>query len=193
MTTLDLERAGLMDAIRYDLLDGEKGARAQPIYAELYNLNVYGSSFSLKFQLFVNYILCETQARVHSSSRIETLPEALTCSARSSSSSPPLTRAGHSSSGTVGPQAPSTPARCSKARRTPQSHTSRFSATSSMRSCPSPPATASPSPTTSTSAPSLRKRASPKTRTARSPRRSLPSSSPSSASSQTRCSCPTAV
>ncbi len=42
MTALDLERAGLMDTIRYDLLDGEKGLR--PIYAELYNMNVYGSS-----------------------------------------------------------------------------------------------------------------------------------------------------
>ncbi len=41
MTALDLERAGLMDTIRYDLLDGEKGLR--PIYAELYNMNVYGS------------------------------------------------------------------------------------------------------------------------------------------------------
>ncbi len=39
MTVIDLERAGLMDALRYDLLDGEKGSR--PIYAELYNMNVY--------------------------------------------------------------------------------------------------------------------------------------------------------
>lgn len=41
LTDVDLERAGLMDAIRYDLLDGEKGK--QDIYAELYNMNVYGA------------------------------------------------------------------------------------------------------------------------------------------------------
>jgi len=45
MTGIDLERAGLMDAVRYDLLDGKKST--QPIYAELDNLNFYdaGSFF----------------------------------------------------------------------------------------------------------------------------------------------------
>ena len=39
-TKVDLERSGLMDAIRYDLLEGREGTR--PIWAELYKLNVYG-------------------------------------------------------------------------------------------------------------------------------------------------------
>ncbi|KAH8114724.1 hypothetical protein DFH11DRAFT_1688810 [Phellopilus nigrolimitatus] len=45
-TNIDVERSGLMNAIRYDLLEGHDGRR--PIKAELYKLNVYGKDSFFK-------------------------------------------------------------------------------------------------------------------------------------------------
>lgn len=56
-TKLDLEKCGLMDAIRYDLLDGEESRR--PIKTELYKLNVYGLSFSFYLRGFLIYMQIE--------------------------------------------------------------------------------------------------------------------------------------
>ncbi len=95
MTGIDLERAGLMDAVRYDLLDGKKST--QPIYAELDNLNFYGMSL-ISLLISGDPTTCGLQIRDRSSNRTRTSLEAKICSARSSSSSPPCTRAAHSSS-----------------------------------------------------------------------------------------------
>ncbi len=90
MTGIDLERAGLMDAVRYDLLDGKKST--QPIYAELDNLNFYGMSL-ISLLISGDPTTCGLQIRDRSSNRTRTSLEAKICSARLSSSSPPCTRA----------------------------------------------------------------------------------------------------
>lgn len=55
MTRIDVERSGLMNAIRYDLLEGHDGRR--PIKAELYKLNVYGTCLDLYLCLLSLFIL----------------------------------------------------------------------------------------------------------------------------------------
>ena len=72
-TKLDVERSGLMDFVRFNLLQGEASGRS--IKAELYKLNVYGEFTVLRCTVCpVNN--CKSQGRTRSSNLTRTLREA---------------------------------------------------------------------------------------------------------------------